>query len=154
MAKEQELGHCLRATKVELPSKWYNYVVPNCPAKLTTILGEKVDIDAVIHDEVVAQTGIRPTSVRQSKHGPYVETNRGSWIVSFMKEVDAWDPGGSCDLPLTGKRLVSRYYSTIEYIVKCLRRKSAIEKGARPDAYKPPSVMFRMQPSCLYRYSG
>jgi hypothetical protein len=35
--------------------------VPNCPTKLTNILGEMVDIDIVIQDEVVAQTNLRPT---------------------------------------------------------------------------------------------
>ncbi|KXH25091.1 hypothetical protein CSAL01_13023, partial [Colletotrichum salicis] len=62
LAKEKELGRCLRATKIELPTKWYNYVVPGCPAKLPNILSEQVDFASVIHDEVIAQTGLQPTS--------------------------------------------------------------------------------------------
>ena len=35
--KKQELKDCLRASKLELPTKWYNYVIPNCPAELHRI---------------------------------------------------------------------------------------------------------------------
>ncbi|KAF4417974.1 RNA-directed DNA polymerase from transposon X-element [Fusarium acutatum] len=62
LAKEQEVGRCLRASKIELPTTWYNYVVPNCPARLNNILGEMVDIDQVIEDEVLAQTNLKPIS--------------------------------------------------------------------------------------------
>ncbi|KAM5349949.1 hypothetical protein ACJ41O_006454 [Fusarium nematophilum] len=87
LAKEQEVGRHLKATKIELPTKWYNYVVPNCPTKLTNIFGEVVDISTVIHDEVAAQTNLRPTSIRPSRHGPNPATDKGSWIVSFLKKV-------------------------------------------------------------------
>ena len=87
LAKEQELGRCLRATKIELPTKWYNYVIPNCPATLSNIYGEQIDISAVINDEVVAQAGAQPVSIRQSKHGINPATNKGSWIASFLAEV-------------------------------------------------------------------
>ncbi|KAM5350149.1 hypothetical protein ACJ41O_006654 [Fusarium nematophilum] len=87
LAKEQEVGRRLKATKIELPTKWYNYVVPNCPTKLTNIFGEVVDIGTVIHDEVAAQTNLRPTSIRPSRHGPNPATDKGSWIVSFLEKV-------------------------------------------------------------------
>ncbi|KAM6535979.1 hypothetical protein FALCPG4_005502 [Fusarium falciforme] len=54
LVKEQELGHCLKATKVELPTKWFNYDVPNCPTKLANMLGEPVNISEVIQGDVVA----------------------------------------------------------------------------------------------------
>ena len=58
LAKEQELGHCLKATKVELPTKRINYDVPNSPTKLANMLGELVDISEVIQGDVIAQTGL------------------------------------------------------------------------------------------------
>ncbi len=45
LSQEQEIGQCLRATKVEVPTKWYNYVVPRCPTVLRNILGEEVDTE-------------------------------------------------------------------------------------------------------------
>ncbi len=90
LAKDREAGQSLRATKLELPTKWYNYVVPNCPTKLPNLLGEMLDVSTVIEDEVIAQTRHRPIRIRPSRHGPDVESERGSWIISFLEEVPAF----------------------------------------------------------------
>lgn len=87
LAKEKEVSHCLRATKLDLPTKWYNYVVPNCPTKLPNLFGEMLDVSSVIEDETLAQTGQRPIRIRPSRHTPDADTDKGSWIVSFLEEV-------------------------------------------------------------------
>jgi hypothetical protein len=46
-----------------------------------------VDIASVIREEIVAQTGTEPVSVRPSKNGPDLTTKTRSWIVSFLREV-------------------------------------------------------------------
>jgi hypothetical protein len=62
LAKEQDIGRCLKATKIELPTIRYNYVMPNCPARLNNFLGETVDINKVIEDEVTAQTNLKQSA--------------------------------------------------------------------------------------------
>ena len=57
IASQEQLQLCLRASKVELPVKWFNYAIPSCPTKLPNIFGDLVNTEATIEDEVIAQTG-------------------------------------------------------------------------------------------------
>lgn len=111
LAKERLINQCLRATKLELPTKWYNYVVPNCPTKLPNLFGEVMDVSSVIEDETVAQTGQRPVRIRPSRHESDSEINRKSWIISFSNEIPAFRLFGSSARSrlISNKRTITRH---------------------------------------------
>jgi hypothetical protein len=56
------------ATAVEASQKWFTYVVSDCPRRLTDLHGNEVDYDAAVKDEITAQTGLTPISIRPSRH--------------------------------------------------------------------------------------
>ncbi|XP_044718775.1 reverse transcriptase [Hirsutella rhossiliensis] len=58
--RQAEWADDLGATAVETSQKWYNYVVDNCPRRLTDLYGNEVDYDAAVRDEVNNQTGHTP----------------------------------------------------------------------------------------------
>ncbi|KJZ76675.1 hypothetical protein HIM_04011 [Hirsutella minnesotensis 3608] len=62
--RQAEWADDLGATAVETSQKWYNYVVDNCPRRLTDLYGNEVDYDAAVRDEVNNQTGHTPVSIR------------------------------------------------------------------------------------------
>ncbi|KJZ69981.1 hypothetical protein HIM_10626 [Hirsutella minnesotensis 3608] len=62
--RQAEWADDLGATAIETSQKWYNYVVDNCPQRLTDLYGNEVDYDAAVRDEVHNQTGYTPVSVR------------------------------------------------------------------------------------------
>lgn len=89
LASQKELQLCLRATKVELPVKWFNYAIPRCPTRLPNILGNAISTEAAIEDEVIAQTGQRPVRLQPSRHAaqnPNAESK--TWIASFLQPVE------------------------------------------------------------------
>ncbi|KAL6362151.1 hypothetical protein LRP88_04227 [Fusarium phalaenopsidis] len=89
IASQEQLQHCLRASKVELPVKWFNYAIPSCPNKLPNILGDLVDTEATIEDEVIAQTGQRPIRLQPSRHtSQNIKAERKTWIASFLQPVE------------------------------------------------------------------
>lgn len=53
-AKEEKLKQCLRASTREPTAKWYNYVIPNCPAELPNVFNEMFSTETATEDEVVA----------------------------------------------------------------------------------------------------
>ncbi|KAF5502030.1 hypothetical protein CGCA056_v014371 [Colletotrichum aenigma] len=61
LTNKQKLADSLGAYKVESPTKWFTYVVPRCPAKMWTLEGDALDPAALVEDEVLAQTGLKPT---------------------------------------------------------------------------------------------
>ncbi|KAM4061430.1 reverse transcriptase [Hirsutella rhossiliensis] len=64
--RQAEWADDLGATAVETSQKWYNYVVDNCPRRLTDLYGNEVDYDAAVRDEVNNQTGHTPFCHRVS----------------------------------------------------------------------------------------
>ncbi|KJZ77302.1 hypothetical protein HIM_03026 [Hirsutella minnesotensis 3608] len=62
--RQAEWADDFGATAIETSQKWYNYVVDNCPRRLTDLYGNEVDYDAAVRDEVHNQTGYTPVSVR------------------------------------------------------------------------------------------
>ncbi|KAF5498142.1 hypothetical protein CGCA056_v014980 [Colletotrichum aenigma] len=87
LTNKQKLADSLGAYKVESPTKWFTYVVPRCPAKMWTLEGDALDPAALVEDEVLAQTGLKPTQAQQSHLGVNPITNEVSWIISFSMEV-------------------------------------------------------------------
>lgn len=87
LRRKEELARSLRANAVEVPITWVNYVVPGCPTRLPNIFGETFETDTLLRDEVIAQTGIEPVSVRWSRQEPIPGTNKRSCIVSFLQKV-------------------------------------------------------------------
>ncbi|KAF5498164.1 hypothetical protein CGCA056_v014991 [Colletotrichum aenigma] len=70
LTNKQKLADSLGAYKVKSPTKWFTYVVPRCPAKMWTLEGDTLDLAALVEDEVLAQTGLKPTQAQQSRLGP------------------------------------------------------------------------------------
>ncbi|KAM4062373.1 ribonuclease H-like protein [Hirsutella rhossiliensis] len=78
--RQSEWSEDLDATSVEISHKWYTYVVPNCPRRLTDLQGNEVNYEAAVKDEIACQTGLTPISIRPSRHDssdlPTVTDNR------------------------------------------------------------------------------
>ncbi|KAM4060991.1 acid phosphatase domain-containing protein [Hirsutella rhossiliensis] len=66
--RQSEWSEDLDATSVEISHKWYTYVVPNCPRRLTDLQGNEVNYEAAVKDEIACQTGLTPISIRPSRH--------------------------------------------------------------------------------------
>jgi hypothetical protein len=87
--KEEELKQCLRATAIELPVKWYNYVIPNCPTELPNIFNELASTEPLVRDEIISQTGHEPIRLHLSRHSAQNPDLRWkTWIVSFLEPVN------------------------------------------------------------------
>lgn len=87
LQRKEELARSLRADAVEVPITWVNYVVPGCPTHLSNVFGETFETTPLLREEVVAQTGIEPVSVRWSRQEPVPGANKRSCIVSFLQKV-------------------------------------------------------------------
>ena len=75
----------LRGTAIKQPEIWYNYAVPGVPYTMRQLSSNAVINTAeLITEEVVAQTQEGPISCRPSRHGPNLETNKITWIISFL----------------------------------------------------------------------
>ncbi|KEY73643.1 hypothetical protein S7711_10005 [Stachybotrys chartarum IBT 7711] len=91
ITSQEQLQLCLRASKVELPIKWYNYTIPSCPTKLPNILRDLINTEETIEDEVIAQTGQRPIQLHPSRHtAQNMNTERKTWIASFLQPVESF----------------------------------------------------------------
>jgi hypothetical protein len=78
----------LSGTAVKQPEIWYNYAVPGVPYTMRQLSGHSVTNSAeLVTEEVVAQTQEMPISCRPSRHGPNLESNKITWIVSFLTPV-------------------------------------------------------------------
>ncbi|KAI3328244.1 hypothetical protein F4824DRAFT_154666 [Ustulina deusta] len=71
-------------------------VVPNCSTWLTTLDGEKQRIETTIHEQVKAQTGLEPVSIRPSKQG--LGPVEGTRLVSFRSTVRPFRLHGTSSL--------------------------------------------------------
>lgn len=85
---KDKIGTALRAVAIDLPTKWYNYVVPEVPVAVQTYTGEHIDVAHLIDDEVLAQTGRKPVSIRPSRQGVNPLTATSSWTVSFLEKLN------------------------------------------------------------------
>ena len=78
----------LRGTAVKIPQFWYNYAVPGVPYTMRQLSGNLVTNSVeLVAEEVVAQTQEIPISCRPSRHGPNLESNKITWIISFLAPV-------------------------------------------------------------------
>ncbi|KFA50735.1 hypothetical protein S40293_10099 [Stachybotrys chartarum IBT 40293] len=84
LQQKDEWSHELGATTIETSQKWYKYVVPNCPRRLTDLQGNEVDYDSAARDEIKCQTGLEPVSVQPSRHDSE-ELPSKTLIVSFTE---------------------------------------------------------------------
>jgi hypothetical protein len=87
VTEQAKVCTALQATKVELPQKWYSYAVQGCPKRISTLAGEWVDTQPLIHKEVLAQTGIKPVECRISRHQS--DSPTATWIISFLQPVES-----------------------------------------------------------------
>jgi hypothetical protein len=75
----------LRGTAVKQPEIWYNYAVPGVPYTMRQLSGNAVINTAeLVTKEVIAQTQEGPISCCPSRHGPNLEANKVTWIISFL----------------------------------------------------------------------
>lgn len=84
LQQKEEWSQELGATNVEASQKWYKYVVPNCPRRLTDLQGNEVDYASATRDEIKCQTGLTPISVKTSRHDRD-ELPSKTLIVSFTE---------------------------------------------------------------------
>ncbi|KAM5357129.1 hypothetical protein ACJZ2D_016591 [Fusarium nematophilum] len=82
--RQAEWANDLGATAVERSEKWYTYVIPECPRRLTDLHGNEVDYDVAIKDEIISQTGVTPVSIRASRHNSDELPTR-TLLVSFLQ---------------------------------------------------------------------
>ncbi|KAJ5032219.1 uncharacterized protein L3040_008828 [Drepanopeziza brunnea f. sp. 'multigermtubi'] len=77
----------LGATGATIPVKWYTYAVQGVPAEIRGLFGEIFRTAEHIDEEILAQAGRAPVSVRISQHGADPATGLTCWMVSFLEEV-------------------------------------------------------------------
>jgi len=78
----------LRGTAIKRPEIWYNYAVLGVPYTMRQLSGNAVINTAeLVTEEVVAQTQEGPINCRPSRYGPNLETNKITWIISFLTPV-------------------------------------------------------------------
>jgi hypothetical protein len=82
--RQNEWAGDLGAATVETRQKWFTYVVPECPRRITDLRGFEVDQVAAIEDEVKAQTGMAPISIRNSQHDSDEHPTK-TLIISFLQ---------------------------------------------------------------------
>ena len=65
----------------------------------------------LINEEVVAQTQEGPISCRPSRHGPNLETNKITWIISFLTPVRSFRLFNASELskPIDKKPKISQH---------------------------------------------
>lgn len=82
--RQTEWTNDLGAVVVEVNKKWFTYIVPDYPRKLTDLYGNEVDSDTAVNEEIEAQTGLKPFDVRPSQRNsdnPLTKTV----LVSFLE---------------------------------------------------------------------
>jgi len=80
-----------------LPERWVNYAVQGVDSHYRSILGSLIPTHPTeVYNEALSQTGVQPTSVRPSRHGPQ-EDGRITWIISFPTPVRAFRLFGQSD---------------------------------------------------------
>jgi hypothetical protein len=78
----------LHGTDVRQPETWFNYAVPGIPSTMYSLGGETTPVTpALVYEEALAQTGVKPINCRSSRHGTDPTTGLTTWIVSFTKTV-------------------------------------------------------------------
>lgn len=158
LAKEAEVQNCLRASKIEIPVKWYTYAISNCPIKLPNILGDLIDTEAIIEDEIVTQSGSRPVRLHPSKHSTkFPNPDRQTWIASFLQPVRSFR--------LFGKSAVARPVEKSPRIERhnpgcqgfhpnryCSRRQRCENCSSHVDGDKPHPQPCDLPPRCANCY--
>ena len=84
LRQKEDWSRELGAINVEASQKWYKYIVPNCPRRLTDLQGNEVNYDTATLDEIKCQTGLEPVSVKPSRHDSN-ELPSKTLIVSFTE---------------------------------------------------------------------
>ena len=86
MQRKTDWAEDLGATAVEIPERWYTYIVEDCPRRLSDILGNEIDFDSAVKDEITCQTGLAPVSVRPTRKDSTEQPTR-TILVTFIKPI-------------------------------------------------------------------
>ena len=135
----------LRGTAVKQPEIWYNYAVPGVPYTMRQLSGNAVINTAeLINEEVVAQTQEGPISCRPSRHGPNLETNKITWIISFLTPVRSFRLFNASELsrPIDKKPKISRHDPGCQGFcnpAKCTRYQRCNNCSTRLDLHVGPT---------------
>lgn len=57
----------LGATSIEKSQTWFKYIVPNCPRRLTDILGNELDYNEAAKADIACQTGLTPIRIHPTQ---------------------------------------------------------------------------------------
>jgi hypothetical protein len=135
----------LSGTAVRQPETWYNYAVPGVPFTMRQLSGNIVTNSAeLVTEEVVAQTQETPISCRPSRHGPNPESNRITWIVSFLAPVRPFRLFNSSELskPIDKKPAIGRHDPGCQGFcnpAKCTRYQRCNNCSTRIDMHDGPA---------------
>jgi hypothetical protein len=97
---KQLLMQNLGAREVTIPEKWWTYAVPEVPWSFDSVTPDPTPMLAqdLIDEEVRIQAGLNPVRCTVSRHGIDPATNRGTWLVSFLKPVKPFKIFGTSGL--------------------------------------------------------
>src|ERR1700759_4942353 len=135
----------LGGTAVKQPEIWYNYAVLGVPFTMRQLSGHLVTNSAeLVTEEVVAQTQETPISCRPSRHGPNPESNRITWIVSFLAPVRPFRLFNSSELskPIDKKPAIGRHDPGCQGFcnpAKCTRYQRCKNCSTRIDLHDGPA---------------
>lgn len=158
LSKEAEVQNCLRASKIEIPVKWYTYAIPNCPMKLPNILGDLIDTEAIIEDEIITQSGSRPVRLHPSKYSTkFPNPDRQTWIASFLKPVRSFRLFGKSAVarPVEKPPRIERHNPGCQGFYPnryCSRRQRCENCSSHIDGDKPHTQPCDLPPRCANCY--
>ena len=135
----------LRGTAVKQPEIWYNYAVLGVPYTMRQLSGNAVINTAeLVTEEVLAQTQEGLVSCRPSRHGPNPETNKITWIISFLTLVRSFRLFNASELskPIDKKPAISRHDPGCQgfcNLAKCTRYQRCNNCSTRLDLHAGPT---------------
>lgn len=83
--RQSEWSEELGATAIEKGQKWFTYIVPECPRRLTDLQGKELDYINAAKEDILCQTGLSPVRVqptRKDSGDPFTQTI----TVSFLEQ--------------------------------------------------------------------
>lgn len=85
MKRHCEWSEELGATAIEKAQKWFTYIVPECPRRLTDLQSKELDYVTAAREDILCQTGLSPVRVQPSHNDsgdPFTQT----LTVSFLEQ--------------------------------------------------------------------